>query len=227
MPRILIVEDERAIADSLEYAFARDRMETRLTGLGEEALALLARESFDLVLLDVGLPDVSGFELCQRLRGFSRVPVIFLTARGDEVDRVVGLEIGADDYVVKPFSPREVVARVRTVLRRAGPPAPGSPAPAVEFTVDRDRAEIRFRGVPLALTRYEFRLLATLAGAPGRVFGREALMREAWDHDVSDPRTVDTHVKQLRAKLRAVDPDAAPIRTHRGIGYSLAAGGGD
>jgi len=122
MPRILIVEDERAIADSLEYAFARERMETRLTGLGEEALALLARESFDLVLLDVGLPDVSGFELCQRLRTFSRVPVIFLTARGDEVDRIVGLEIGADDYVVKPFSPREVVARIRTVLRRAAAP---------------------------------------------------------------------------------------------------------
>ena len=221
MPRILIVEDERSIADTLLYTLHIERFEPVWVTLGEQALAALDSAHFDLVILDVGLPDISGFELCKRVRERSDVPVIFLTARGDEVDRVVGLEIGADDYVVKPFSPREVAARVRTVLKRSSR-REGLPAPA-HFSLDARRAEVCFKGVPLPLTRYEYRLLAALVQEPGRVFSREDLMQAAWEHDVSDPRTVDTHIKQLRAKLRHVDADAAPIRTHRGLGYSLAA----
>lgn len=219
--RILIVEDEPSIADTLIYALERERFEPVWVTLGHEALHALDSGTVDLVLLDVGLPDISGFDLCKKLRERSAVPVIFLTARGDEVDRVVGLEIGADDYVVKPFSPREVVARVRTVLKRAAPPE--LPAAPGDFTMNPSGAEISFRGVPLTLTRYEYRLLAALVRSPGRVFTREALMQAAWDHDVSDPRTVDTHIKQLRSKLRQVASDAAPIRTHRGLGYSLSA----
>ncbi|MBW3566932.1 MAG: two-component system response regulator CreB, partial [Proteobacteria bacterium] len=177
----------------------------------------------DLLILDVGLPDMNGFEVCKQLRRFSDVPVIFLTARGDEVDRVVGLEIGADDYVVKPFSPREVVARVKTILRRRMPPMIREALQVGAFVVDEARASIAFRGVVLELTRYEYRLLKTLITEPGRVFDRDALMGAAWEHpDVSLERTVDTHIKQLRAKLKAIDPSVAPIRTHRGLGYSLA-----
>lgn len=223
MPRILIVEDERSIADTVVYALETARFEAIWVTLGAEALELLRGGDVDLAIVDVGLPDMNGFDLCKHLRTFSDLPVMFLTARGEEVDRVVGLEIGADDYVVKPFSPRELVARVATILKRTAPSRPHPPGREV-FTVEASRAEIRFQGTPLSLTRYEYRLLAALIAEPGRVFSRDELMRAAWDHDVSDTRTVDTHIKQLRAKLRALEPGTSPIRTHRGLGYSLATG---
>lgn len=223
MKRVLVVEDDQAIADTLLYALRTEGYSSAWLSLGQDALARVRREEADLLILDIGLPDINGFEVCKQLRQFSDVPVIFLTARGDEVDRVVGLEIGADDYVVKPFSPREVVARVKTILRRRTPPTARQALQVGAFLVDENRASVSFRGVVLELTRYEYRLLRTLIAEPGRVFDRDMLMNAAWEHpDVSLERTVDTHIKQLRAKLKAVDPSVAPIRTHRGLGYSFA-----
>ena len=216
---ILIVEDESAIADAVAYALTRDGFKAHRSALGQEALARLKAERFALVILDVGLPDLSGFEVCRRLRTFSDVPVIFLTARSEEVDRIVGLEIGGDDYVLKPFSPRELVARVRVIQRRLEPRKAGA---APVFALDEARRLVTFCGVVLELTRYEYLLLKTLLAQPERVFTRAQLMEQVWSAaEESTERTVDAHVKTLRAKLRAVDPEADPIQTHRGVGYSL------
>ena len=218
MPRILIVEDEIAIADALQFALQADGFATQHVALAGEALALARDGRFDLVILDVGLPDMTGFECCKALRQFSQLPVMFLTARADEVDRIVGLEIGADDYVVKPFSPREVVARVRAILKRSGRAAA---APDGEFAVDLARLQIAYRGQPLKLTALEFRLLQQLVGAPERVFSREELLAAVGAAtEAGYERNVDTHIKSLRAKLREVSPDSEPIQTHRGFGYS-------
>ena len=223
--RVLICEDEQAIADTLVYALGTEGFAVEHCVLGRDGLAALRAGGFDLLLLDVGLPDMNGFDLCRELRRESEIPVIFLTARGDEIDRIVGLEIGADDYVVKPFSPREVAARVRTVLRRVGA-APGQSAVAVPapltFQVEEEAQCIRFHGEALVLTRYEYLMLKTLIEAPRRIFSREQLMQRVWvapDHSLE--RTVDTHIKTLRAKLKAVDPGSDPIVTHRGLGYGL------
>jgi two-component system, OmpR family, catabolic regulation response regulator CreB len=179
-----------------------------------------------LAILDVGLPDVNGFELFKQLQQIRELPVVFLTARGDEIDRVVGLELGADDYVTKPFSPRELVARVRTVLRRAQRPN-STAGPAAErpspLEHDAERRRVRYYDQSLDLSRYEYGILVTLIGRPGRVFTRDELLDRVWDgdHDSYD-RTVDAHVKTLRAKLRAIAPDVEAIVTHRGTGYALA-----
>lgn len=222
-PIILIVEDEPPIAETMIYALQTEGYTPLWKSTGRDALAALAEQAVALVVLDVGLPDMNGFDLCREIRRHRNVPVIFLTARNSEVDRVVGLEIGGDDYMAKPFSPRELTARVRAVLRRiqepreeAAPPAPGV------WQHDGARCRISYRGHALDLTRNEYRLLSTLVAQPGRVFSRDQLMAAAWD----DPgaaldRTVDAHVKLLRAKLRAVVPAADPILTHRGMGYSL------
>ena len=224
-PRILLVEDEPSIADNIIYALKTDSFDPVWCATGQEALARFARETFALVILDVGLPDMNGFDLCRKLRASSSVPIIFVTARKDEIDRVVGLEIGGDDYVVKPFSPRELTARVKAILRRTEHTAPvATPAPEAVpmFSVDEDRCEIRYHGSPLALSRYEFRLLKILVAKPGRVFSREQLMDQAWEEpEAALDRTVDAHIKTLRAKLRAVRSDEDPIRTHRGLGYSM------
>ncbi|XLZ68240.1 two-component system response regulator CreB [Massilia sp. SR12] len=222
---ILIVEDEAAIADSIAFALRKEGFEPLHVTLGEQALSLAREQAPALVILDVGLPDISGLDVCRRLRQFSEVPVIFLTARSDEVDRIVGLEIGADDYVTKPFSPRELVARVRVILRRAGAgngaPAAASPS-APRFELRALEARILFAGQALDLTRYEYLLLKTLIEHPGHVMSRAQLMDRVWT-DAPDTldRTVDAHIKSLRAKLRAIDDNADPIQTHRGMGYSL------
>jgi two-component system, OmpR family, catabolic regulation response regulator CreB len=225
-PLILIVEDEPGIADTLQYALRTEGFEPAWCATGEAALASLAQAVPALVILDVGLPDLNGFELFKRLRERADVPVVFLTARGDEIDRVVGLELGADDYVAKPFSPRELVARVRSVLRRSARPVSAgasAPAHAPVFQVDDDRRTIRFYGRVLELSRYEFGLLRTLARRPGHVFTRDALLGQVWgDATESLDRTVDAHVKTVRAKLKSVAPTLEPIRTHRGVGYALA-----
>ena len=220
---VLIVEDEQAIADSIAYALRTDGFTPRHVTLGEQALAVLRSEAApQLVVLDIGLPDMSGLEVCRRLRQFSEVPVIFLTARSDEIDRIVGLEIGADDYVTKPFSPRELVARIRVILRRAGAGAGAAPAPA-RFELRAPEAKVLFHGQPLDLTRYEYLLLKTLLEHPGHVLSRAQLMARVWSAAPDTlERTVDAHVKSLRAKLRAIDAQADPIHTHRGLGYSLA-----
>jgi len=218
MPKILIVEDEIAIADALQFALQADGFATQHVVLAREALALTRDGRFDLAILDVGLPDMTGFECCKTLRQYSQLPVMFLTARADEVDRVVGLEIGADDYVVKPFSPREVVARVRAILKRSGMAAA---RPDQEFAVDMSRLQIAYRGQPLKLTALEFRLLQQLVAAPERVFSREELLAAVGAAtEAGYERNVDTHIKSLRAKLREIAPDSEPIQTHRGFGYS-------
>jgi two-component system catabolic regulation response regulator CreB len=227
-PLVLIVEDEPGIADTLQYALRTEGFEPRWCATGEAALAQAGAEPKPaLVILDVGLPDISGFELFKRLRAQREdLPVLFLTARGDEIDRVVGLELGADDYITKPFSPRELVARVRGVLRRSAgkaAPAPASVALSTALHCDEGRRQIRYYGRALDLSRYEYGLLKTLLSRPGFVFTRERLLDLVWD-DASESldRTVDAHVKTLRAKLKAVAPELEPIRTHRGVGYALA-----
>ena len=215
---ILIIEDEPAIADTLIYALKSEGYRPHHCILGSDGLTELRNGAYALAILDIGLPDMSGFDVCREARTFTDLPIIFLTARADEIDRIVGLEMGADDYVVKPFSPREVVARVRARLRRAVIPA-SQPV----FQVDNDCARIRFHGVLLDLTRYEFLLLKTLLDHPGRIYSRDELMDRIWRDalDTSD-RTVDTHIKTLRAKLKAIHEDADPIVTHRGMGYSVS-----
>lgn len=220
---ILLVEDEPGIADALQFALHKEGFETRWCQTAEAALRQIEAEQPALIVLDVGLPDQNGFELFRRLRPLTDAAVIFLTARSDEIDRVVGLELGADDYVSKPFLPRELMARVRSVLRRSAPrPAPQTRAPAV-LEVDDGRRQIRYYGQLLELSRYEFGLLRTLASSPGHVFSRDTLLSLVWnDHGASLDRTVDAHVKTLRAKLRQVTPALDPIRTSRGSGYALA-----
>jgi two-component system catabolic regulation response regulator CreB len=218
MARVLLVEDEGAIAQTVEFALRADGFETAHALTGRDALALAAAGNFDLAILDIGLPDIDGFALCRELRRKRDLPVIFLTARDAEAERVLGLELGADDYVAKPFSPRELVARVRAVLRRSR----ATQTIAQGFEHDADGHRVFFRGRLLDLTRYEYGLLAALLQRPGAILSRAQLMDRVWggDSDSSD-RTVDTHIKTLRTKLREVDPEADPIRTQRGLGYSL------
>jgi two-component system catabolic regulation response regulator CreB len=223
MPRVLLVEDETAIAETVLYALRAEGFDAVHCLTGGEALQLARQQPFDLAVLDVGLPDIGGFALCRELRRDRDLPVIFLTAQAAEADRILGLEIGADDYVSKPFSPRELVARVRVVLRR-GRTQPAITSP-VAFEHDADGKRIRYRGRLLDLTRYEYGLLAALLQRPGAVLSRAQLMDRVWDDTLeSGDRTVDSHVKTLRAKLRDVDEGADPIRTHRGLGYSLDVG---
>ena len=229
-PPVLLVEDEPVIADTIRYALATDGFEPILCSTGEEALAKLGAHDVALVVLDVGLPDMSGFELFKRIQAQTDAPVIFLTARSDEIDRVVGLELGADDYMAKPFSPRELTARIRSVLRRVQKaqraPAAGAQVTATQATpliVDAERRRIFYYGRALELSRYEYGLLKTLAARPGRVYSRDELLEQVWDEPGdSFDRTVDAHIKTLRAKLHAIAPRLEPIRTHRGVGYAFA-----
>jgi len=228
--RILIIEDEPAIADTLVYALKTEGFLPTWCATGGAGLRALAKEEFALVILDIGLPDGSGIEFCKQIRVRSSVPVLFLSARAGEIDRVLALELGGDDYVTKPFSPRELTARVRAILRRTAAPSPAADIVRTvtgDFERDAERCEVRFRGAVLVLTRYEYRLLAALLARPGRVFSRDELMTAAWDDPgASLDRTVDVHIKTLRAKLRVVAPDADPIRTHRGLGYAVQHGPG-
>jgi two-component system catabolic regulation response regulator CreB len=231
--RILIIEDEPAIADTLIYALKTEGFAPDWCATGGAGLAALDKNQFALVVLDVGLPDGTGFDFCKTIRTRSAVPIIFLTARNTELDRVLGLELGGDDYLVKPFSPRELTARVKAILRRVSvsPPAVAGGTAAAplgkskgSLVVDDERCVITCRGIALELTRYEFRLLKVFAAQPGRVFSRDQLMQAAWEDPGSAlDRTVDAHIKTLRAKLRAITPDSEPIQTHRGLGYSLRA----
>ena len=227
MPRVLIAEDEAAIADAVLYALRSEGIDADHCLLARDVVPRVRAGGIDVVVLDVGLPDASGFDVCRALRGFTEVPVIFLTARNDEIDRVLGLELGADDYVTKPFSPRELVARVRARLRRAGGASPSTTGDWVargDFAIDREGPRIRYRQQALDLTRYEYALLEALLQRPGAILSRSQLMDRGWDSDAdSTDRTVDTHVKTLRAKLRAAGADPDPIRTHRGLGYAIEA----
>jgi len=225
---VLIIEDEPAIADTLLYAFKEAGILTTHVLLGHEAIIAMQQTAFDFVILDVGLPDMSGFDVCKQIRArshasISSIPLLFLTARNHEIDRIVGLEIGADDYVTKPFSPREVVARVHAILRRNAKNVPATKSSAI-YALDESACRITYRGEYLSLTRYEYLLLKTLIEQPKRVFSRSQLMDIVWAQAENTlERTVDAHIKTLRAKLRLVDATSEGIITHRGMGYSLTA----
>lgn len=223
MSAILLVEDETAIAETVVYALQADGHAVRHCLDGRAARAAVAGGAFDLAILDVGLPDISGFALCGELRRHGALPVIFLTAQASEAERVLGFDLGADDYIAKPFSLRELVARVRVALRRSGQQAePATVKRAGAFEHDVEGRRIRYHGSALDLTRYEYGLLAALLARPGAVLSRAQLMERVWgDTFDSSDRTVDTHVKTLRGKLRVIAGDADPLRTHRGVGYSL------
>jgi DNA-binding response OmpR family regulator len=230
MPRILVVDDEPAVTDLLAYNLRKAHYDVLIAADGRTALRLARESAPDLVLLDLMLPEVDGLDVCRELRRAGQVPIIMLTARGEEVDRVVGLELGADDYVCKPFSVRELMARVKAVLRRGAPAPAGQAAPAPSvllaglggLRLDVERREVWVGETPLDLSRLEFDLLHTLLAHAGRVLSREQLLEQVWGYDYpGDTRAVDSVVKRLRAKLLAADPCADRIVAVRGVGYKL------
>jgi len=224
--KILIVDDEPPIIDVLSYNLKQANYQVVIARDGEEALAQAQREQPDLIILDLMLPRLDGLEVCRILRRERDVPIIMLTARESEVDRVVGLELGADDYVVKPFSVRELLARVKNVLRRAAPRSPEASPGSIQIgalTVDAPRREAFLAAVELELTQLEFEVLYVLARHVGCVLSREQLIEQVWDYDYhGDLRVVDAVVKRLRAKLRQAAPKSEIIVTVRGVGYKLS-----
>ncbi len=222
---ILLVDDEDSVQKLLTYPLERDGFRVVQARDGEQALRLFGDQRIDLVVLDLMLPKVDGLEVCKRLRADSDVPIIMLTARGEELDKVLGLELGADDYITKPFSIREFRSRVRALLRRAA--LPRSPASrdaevieAGELRIDPARRTVDVAGEPVQLTYVEFELLRTLAGEPARVFTREMLLRELWgDSAYREPRTIDVHIRHLREKLERDAREPEYIFTVRGVGY--------
>jgi DNA-binding response OmpR family regulator len=235
LQQVLIVEDEPAIVAAVRERLEREGFVVRAAPSGEAALTALDEGEPDLLLIDLGLPGIDGFELLRRVRARGLdAPVIILTARGDEIDRVVGLELGADDYVVKPFSLRELAARARALLRRSAEvaalraqvAATHPAAPSAGLSIDSARRKATLNGVPIELRPREFDLLALLARHPGQVFTREALLRQVWGQEqFLDTRTVDVHIRRLRARLAAIDPAAAErVQTEWGVGYRLAEG---
>ncbi len=217
--KILVVEDEPKLADLLRDYLEQAGYVPHCLENGREAVPWVRAQAPDLVLLDLMLPGKDGMEICKEIRSFSVVPIIMVTARIEEIDRLLGLELGADDYICKPFSPREVVARVKAVLRRAG----GQPAPAVHgLSLDKDRFRATLHGRDLDLTAIEFQLLHILAGNPGRIFSRSQLMNRIYpDRRVVSDRTIDSHVKKLRRKIAAAAPDEEWIHSLYGVGYKL------
>ena len=221
--QVLLVEDEPTIADTVIYALESENLGCTWVSTGSEAVAHLREQQPDLVLLDIGLPDQTGFDVCRQLREISNVPILFLTSRHSEIDQVLGLELGADDYITKPFSPRVLTARVRAHLRRGAPAvSPASETIQNDLPIDNAEAQvISIQGVTLDLSRYEYGIFALLLKHPGRVYSREQLMQQVWENpDESFDRTVDTHIKTIRQKIKAVDPTLDPIKTRRGVGYS-------
>ncbi|MBM3122272.1 MAG: response regulator transcription factor [Chloroflexi bacterium] len=225
--RILVVDDEPSVRDLLAYNLRKARYDVLLAADGRSALRLARDEKPDLIVLDLMLPQVDGLDVCRELRREGSVPIIMLTALGEETDRVVGLEVGADDYLTKPFSMRELMARVKAVLRRARPEG-GAPAgePILsgpgELALDVERRQVTIAGQPVELTRLEFDLLHCLLENAGRVLSRERLLEQAWGYDFAgDTRAVDSAVKRLRAALRRAAPEADAVESVRGVGYRL------
>jgi two-component system, OmpR family, alkaline phosphatase synthesis response regulator PhoP len=220
-PRVLIIDDEPAIVELARLYLERDGFRVESCGTAAEGIAAVERSAPDLVVLDLMLPDGDGFTVCRRIRTFSRVPVLMLTARADDIDKIVGLELGADDYVTKPFNPRELVARVRAILRRD---ASGSSAEVVlrvgPLRVDQSRHEVWLGDVRLTLREREFALLAAFVRSPGVVLSRERLLDDVWGYEYAgETRTVDVHVNRLRERLHG---SGVGIETVRGTGYKLS-----
>lgn len=224
---ILVVDDERPIAEILRFNLAREGYRVVTASSGPEALARVRQEQPSLVILDVMLPGLDGFAVCREMRKFTQIPVLMLTAKDDEIDKVVGLELGADDYVTKPFSPRELVARVKAILRRAGAGAAAASQPPERIEVgdlvlDLRTYQVERRGVRVELTHREFELLKFLASRPGQVFSRESILQAVWGYEYfGDLRTVDVTVRRLREKLEDDPSDPRYVMTRRGVGYYL------
>ncbi len=237
--QILCVEDDAAILMPLRYALEREDWQVTWATTGTQAIADVQQQNFDFIILDVGLPDLNGFDVCKKIRQFNHTPLLFLTARDDEIDRIVGLEIGADDYCTKPFSSREIVSRIKAIWRRMEiqhqlQHTPSNENVRTEITIEpltasakvwhcvEEALQIYYFGTMLQLTRYEYRLLKLFIDHPEQVFSRQQLMDHIWEHpEHSLERTVDTHIKSLRQKLKLITAIHDPIQTHRGFGYSL------
>ena len=221
--RILLVDDEEAIQTLLAYPLRKEGYEVVPARDGREALDLFAEGSYDLVVLDVMMPRLDGIEVCRRLRSRSQVPIIMLTARDDEVDKVLGLEIGADDYITKPFSVREFTSRVKAALRRTRMVGSGDDEGTIgagELSVDLSRRQVKVGDQRVQLTYVEFEILAALARSPGRVFDRDTLLERVWgDSAYRDPRTIDVHIRHLREKIEADAKEPEYLFTVRGVGY--------
>jgi DNA-binding response OmpR family regulator len=227
--RILLADDEQAILTLLSYPLRKDGYDVVRAADGREALERFAESEFDLVVLDVMMPNIDGLEVCRTLRATSSVPIIMLTAKGEEIDKVLGLELGADDYITKPFSMREFRSRVKAALRRASMRAAavasaaeegGEPLVAGEVAIDFAKRAVRLRGELVRTTFVEFEILSTLARAPGRVFSREGLLEQIWgDYAYRDPRTIDVHIRHLREKIERDAKEPEYLFTVRGVGY--------
>jgi DNA-binding response OmpR family regulator len=222
--RILLVDDEQAVQTLLAYPLRKDGYDVVSALDGQEALDRLGEQRFDLVVLDIMLPKLDGIEVCRRLRARSHVPIIMLTAKGEEIDKVVGLEIGADDYITKPFSMREFRSRVKAALRRSemirGRPSDEGPLESGDLRIDFEKRATTIRGEPVRLTYVEFEILAGLAREPGRVHTRDSLLERIWgDSAYRDPRTVDVHIRHLREKLERDPKSPEYLFTVRGVGY--------
>ena len=222
--RILLVDDEQAVQTLLTYPLRRDGYEVVAAHDGQEALRRFSEQRFDLVVLDLMLPKLDGVEVCRRMRSRSQVPIIMLTAKGDEIDKVVGLEVGADDYITKPFSMREFRSRVKAALRRSRMPgaqeAVAEPIRSGDLSIDFERRSVTMRSEPVRLTYVEFEILAALAREPGRVLSREKLLEHVWgDSDYRDPRTIDVHIRHLREKIERQSRTPEYLLTVRGVGY--------
>lgn len=225
--RILLVDDEQAILTLLSYPLRKDGYDVVQAANGSEALNRFAESTFDLIVLDVMMPKIDGLEVCRRLRAKSAVPIIMLTAKAEEIDKVLGLELGADDYITKPFSMREFRSRVKAALRRAEMAAPADsdsgedePLHAGELTIDFAKRSVKVRGEPVQTTFVEFEILGALALSPGRVFTRDVLLERIWgDSAYRDPRTIDVHIRRLREKLELDPREPEYLFTVRGVGY--------
>lgn len=221
VPEILLVEDDRSVREGLEVALRRHGHAVSSAENGERGLTLLANGTFDIVVLDVMLPGIDGFEVCRRVRAQGTVPVVMLTARGDDIDIVSGLEAGADDYVVKPVIPRVLDARIRAVLRRTSTQNGGAAESwRGQLVIDRSAVTVTKAGDPVSLTPTEMRLLLTLSESPGQVFSRQQLLRLVWEQDyLGDSRVVDACVQRVRAKIEDIPGEPAYVQTVRGFGY--------
>ena len=223
--RILVVEDEPSIAETLVHVLQEQGFDTTRVARISEAREAIKNTTFSAIVLDVGLPDGNGFDFCKELRKKNDIPVLFLTARSDEVDKIVGLEIGADDYVTKPFSPREVSARLKTILKRVRDPKLSNELGS-KFYLDKDKKKITYNGKSLQTTPIEYKILKLMIEKPGHVFSRDEIMDRCWDEssNMSLDRTVDTHIKTIRKKLKDIDPKTDPkeiLKTYTGTGFYL------
>jgi DNA-binding response OmpR family regulator len=225
--KVLVVDDEKLIVKGIRFSLEQDGMSVDCAYDGEEALELAKQNDYDMILLDVMLPKMSGFEVCQQIREFSNVPIVMLTAKGDDMDKILGLDYGADDYITKPFNILEVKARIKAIMRRTGRKTTGRESARImergDVRLDCDGRRVTIKGREINLTAKEFELLELLMANPGKVYGREELLKLVWGNDYpGDVRTVDVHIRRLREKVESVPSEPVYVRTKWGVGYYFA-----